>query len=331
MTKYLLKRLSSTLNLTGVLLLAFVLSSPVVAGIYSSLGERGVKTSAGFRALPNSSRSATTDFHSYSNPNDIKVRHLDLDLGVDFEQKILKGTAVLTLERVSQKNSVLILDTRALNISKVEASEEGRSFNDTEFTLGSSDPVLGAPLTIRLPESATRVRIHYSTSPGASGLQWLGPQQTAGKREPFLFTQSQAIHARSWIPLQDTPQVRLTYTAHVRTPSRLLAVMSAENNPNARRDGDYRFRMTQAIPSYLIALAVGDLRFRPLGRRTGVYAEPPVIEKAAREFIDTEKMVAATERLYGPYRWVHAAQLSLRRHGKPQAHVCHADHTGRRP
>lgn len=251
-----------------------------------------------------SSQTAAQDFHSYSNPQEVKVRHLDLNLYVDFKRKVLEGTADLLFQRASGKaGAPLILDTRALSIKRVEASADGKRFQETEFTLGPSDAVLGAPLTIRLPESATRVRVHYATSPGASGLQWLEPPQTAGKKSPFLFTQSQAIHARSWIPLQDSPQVRLTYTAHVRTWRGLLAVMSAENEMGAVADGDYSFRMTQAIPSYLIALAVGDLRFRSLGRRTGVYAEPPVIEKAAREFADTEKMMEATERLYGPYRW----------------------------
>lgn len=252
----------------------------------------------------NPSQKAAQDFHSYSNPQEIRVRHLDLDLDVNFERKILKGTATLSFERLSQKSDAsLILDTRALNISKVEASADGKSFQNTEFTVGSTDAVLGAPLTIRLPERAAHVRIHYSTSPNASGLQWLEPAQTAGKKYPFLFTQSEAIHARSWIPLQDSPQVRVTYTAHVRTPQHLLAVMSAENDASAKPDGDYSFRMTQPVPSYLIALAVGDLQFKSLGHRTGVYAEPPVIEKAAREFVDTEKMIETTERLYGPYRW----------------------------
>ncbi len=245
---------------------------------------------------------AATDFHSYANPAAVRVRHLDLDWDVLFEEKILKGTAVLTVERVSQ-NQPLILDTRNLNIEKVETSADGANYSPATFSVGSVDKILGAPLTIPLPEKANRVRIHYSTSPGASGLQWLEPSQTAAKKDPFVFTQSEAIHARSWIPLQDTPQVRVTYTARVRTPHRLLAVMSAENDWRTPRDGDYQFTMRQPIPSYLIALAVGDLQFRPLGRRTGVYAEPQVVDKAATELNDTEKMVLATERLYGPYRW----------------------------
>lgn len=242
------------------------------------------------------------DYHSYANPSAVRVRHVDLDWEVLFDQKILKGSATLTVERTSQTEP-LILDTRDLSIERVETSANGTSYSSGMFTVGATDKILGAPLTIPLPAGATRVRIHYSTSPGASGLQWLAPPQTAGKKDPFMFTQSQAIHARSWIPLQDTPSVRVTYNARVRTPRNLLAVMSAENDVSAPRDGDYSFRMRHPIPSYLIALAVGDLRFRSLGRRTGVYAEPQVIARAASELSDTERMVAATERLYGPYRW----------------------------
>ncbi len=209
----------------------------------------------------------------------------------------------MTVERAVPGAARLILDTRALVIAKVEASADGKRFRDTKFSSGEADKVFGTALIISLPAGATHVRVRYSTSPGASGLQWLEPAQTAGKQHPFLFTQSQAIHARSWIPLQDSPQVRVTYAARVRTPRGLLALMSAENSPRINPRGLYSFRMTQPIPSYLIALAVGDLRFRSLGRRTGVYAEPSVIERAAREFVDTERMIEATERLYGPYRW----------------------------
>jgi leukotriene-A4 hydrolase len=247
---------------------------------------------------------AVLDVHSYANPADVRVRHVDLDLEVVFAQKIFKGTTVLTVERVSSnKHSPLILDTRNLKIEKVETAANGTSYQPANFKLAAPDAILGSALTIALPEQVSQVRIHYSTDPSASGVQWLEPAQTAGKKDPFVFTQSQAIHSRSWIPLQDTPQVRVTYNARIHTPRHLLAVMSAENDSRTPRDGDYQFRMRQPIPSYLIALAVGDLSFRSLGRRTGVYAEPSVIDKAASEFSDTEKMVEATERLYGPYRW----------------------------
>jgi len=248
------------------------------------------------------SQSAAQDYHSYSNPQDVRVRHLDLAWDVSFEKKVLNGTAVLLIDRIN-KQAPLILDTRHLNIDKVETSPNGSKYSETKFDLGKSDAILGAPLTIQLPANAKYVRVSYSTNPDASGLQWLEPAQTAGKKEPFMFTQSESIHARSWIPLQDSPQVRVTYTARVRTPRNLLAVMSAENDASTPRDGDYSFRMPQAVPSYLIALAVGDLSFRSVGRRTGVYAEPSVVDKAASEFSDTEKMVEATEKLYGPYRW----------------------------
>jgi leukotriene-A4 hydrolase len=275
-----------------------------VAPVHSFQAGAGRRNKTARNQSKNGDMSSVKDVHSYSNPQEIRVRRLDLDLTVDFPAKVLRGTATLGFERLAQgSRAPLVLDTRALVISKVEASGDGKTFTETQFALGPTDAVLGAPLTIQLPADADRVRINYETSPGASGLQWLDPQQTAGKRYPFIFTQSEAIHARSWIPTQDTPQVRVTYTARVRTPPELLAVMSAENDSRTPRDGDYSFSMTQPIPSYLIALAVGDLRFRSLGRRTGVYAEPPVIDKAASEFADTEKMVEATEKLYGPYRW----------------------------
>lgn len=241
------------------------------------------------------------DVHSYSNPEQVRVSHVDLDLEVMFDRKVLKGTSTLTLER--KGDYPLILDTRDLKIIKTEASNDGSNFTPVQFTLGEADKILGAPLTIQLPAQAAKVRIEYETSPHASGVQWLEPAQTAGKKHPYVFTQSQAIHARSWIPLQDSPGVRVTYSARIRTPKELRAVMSAEQDPNAPRNGDYRFEMTNAIPAYLIALAAGDVSFKSLGPRTGVYTEPALLEKAAREFEDAEKMVEATEKLYGPYRW----------------------------
>ncbi|HQU86631.1 MAG TPA: M1 family metallopeptidase [Pyrinomonadaceae bacterium] len=247
------------------------------------------------------------DIHSFSNPQETTVKHVALDWTVSFEDKTIKGSATLTVERqppITTRLGYLTLDTRDLKIEKVETSTSGKTFTATEFSLGETDKFLGTPLKITMPSGVKFVKIYYSTSPNASGLQWLSPEQTAGKKQPFMFSQAQAIHARSFIPLQDSPGVRVTYSARVRTPKNLLAVMSASgNSQTSARNGDYSFEMTTPIPTYLIAIAVGDLKFKSLGARTGVYSEPSMLEKSAYELADTEKMVTATEKLYGPYRW----------------------------
>jgi leukotriene-A4 hydrolase len=238
------------------------------------------------------------DYHSFANPESIKVTHLNLDLTVDFVKKFLVGTAQLDLQKVDSNSTLLILDTRDLTINSVTAMGK-----EVKFDLASGDSFLGAALTIEVPVDADSVVISYQTSPKASGVQWLTPEQTAGKKHPFLFTQAQAIHARSFIPLQDSPQVRMTYEATIRTPKELLAVMSASNDPDTERDGVYEFSMPQPIPSYLIALAVGDLHFKSMGKRTGVYSEKGILDAAADEFSDTESMLIATEKAFGPYSW----------------------------
>ena len=245
------------------------------------------------------------DAHSYANTDAFRSVHVALDLSADFDRKRLAGHADVTLDRLQLDAREVVLDTRSLTINKVELLDAQPTV--LEFSLGAVDKTLGAPLRIALPQKLgdrrIKVRVTYETSPDASGLQWLAPAQTAGKKQPFLFSQSQAIHARSWIPLQDTPQVRITYDARIRTPKQLLAVMSAANDPNTPRDGDYRFEMPQPVPSYLIALGIGDFVFKPIGARTGVYAEPAQLDAAVNEFADTEAMLTTCEKLFGPYRW----------------------------
>ncbi len=258
---------------------------------------------AGTGAAQRAARIVGTEYpadpHSFSNPNEVVVQHLDLDLSVNFPEKKLVGVASLVVENRTG-GSELKLDARDLRISRVTLDTE---MAPTTYTLGDAQEGLGQPLSIQVQPGTRRVNIEYETSPGAAALQWLDPMQTAGRRWPFLFTQSQAILARTWIPLQDTPAVRFTYNATIRTPQPLIALMSAENPTEPRADGIYRFEMPQAIPSYLMALAVGEIAFRPLGETAGVYAEIPVVEKAAWELADTPKMIAAAEALYGPYRW----------------------------
>lgn len=238
------------------------------------------------------------DPHSFARPAEARVEHLSLDLTADFTAKKLHGRASLRIASAPGA-SELHLDTRDLTIEKVTLDDGA----ETTFTLGEADPVLGRELTIAITPTTQVVHVDYATSPQAAALQWLEPRQTAGGKQPFLFTQSQAILARTWVPCQDTPGVRMTYDATVHVPTELLAVMSAENTPEKNSEGVYRFKLEQPIPSYLLALAVGDLAFRSIGDRTGVYAEPSVVEKAAWEFADTETMVEKVEALYGPYRW----------------------------
>jgi aminopeptidase N len=240
---------------------------------------------------------SVVDPHSFANLDDVTVRHLSLDLEIDFEQRQLHGHA--TLELADHVANHLVLDTRDLDIERVRLDDG----TDVDIILGEEDPLLGRSLTVPITPETVRVTVHYSTRPEAEALQWLPPELTAGGEHPFLFSQSQAILARTWVPCQDSPAVRMTYDATLRVPAGLMAVMSATNGIEAHDDGVYTFSMRQPIPSYLLALAVGDLEFRPLGPRTGVYAEPPVVAAAAWEFADTERMMDAAERLYGPYRW----------------------------
>jgi leukotriene-A4 hydrolase len=243
------------------------------------------------------------DPYSYAQPDEVRVSHLDLQLKLDFAQRQLDAQATLTLDWKDPKATTLVLDTRDLNISSVDAVDAGGKSTALKFTLAPRDKQLGSKLTIQTPQRPHEVRIVYTTSPAASGLQWLPPAQTADKKQPFMFSQSESIHARSWVPLQDSPAIRFTYDAHVTAPQDTRVAMSAPNDPKHPLNGDFSFSQTHPIPSYLLAIAAGDLDVRETGPRSAVYAEPSVVGKAAHEFEDTEKMIQTAEKLYGPYRW----------------------------
>ncbi len=254
-------------------------------------------------AAPVNAVSRSHDESSYAEPDKVVIKDLALDLNVDFDQKRIGGTATYTLEWKDKSAKQLLLDTRELSIEKIEALAADGTAMPLQFVLAPADKVFGSRLSIEAPQQPASVRITYRTAPTASGLQWLEPAMTEGKQLPFMFSQSQAIHARSWVPLQDTPSVRFTYSAHVTSRPDVMVLMSADNDPQAARDGDYSFKMPQPIPSYLLAIAAGDLVFEPISGRSGVWAEPTMVAKAAKEFEDTEKMIGAAETLYGDYRW----------------------------
>jgi aminopeptidase N len=240
------------------------------------------------------------DIHSYAKPLEARVTHVALDLAVDFAAKRVGGTATLDIEAKPGIRQV-VLDDKGLEISAI-ASADGKPL---PYTVGAADATLGAPLTVDIGD-ARKIVVTYKSAPDSGALQWLTPEQTAGKKHPYLLSQGQAIENRSWIPTQDSPGVRQTWEAKITVPQPLTAVMSAPRagEPAASgRSTQFSFKMDKPVAPYLIAIAVGDLAFRDLGPRTGVWTEPAMLDQAAAELADTEKMVAAAETLYGPYEW----------------------------
>src|SRR5690606_30841320 len=289
---------------------ALLLTLAMTAAASGCSGEQAgtADPSANAKASPASAR--RHDENSYSEPEKVRIADLALDLALDFDARRLSGTATYTLEWTDPKAAQLVLDTRDLEIRKVEGEADG-AWSGLKYALAEADPVFGSKLTIEAPQRNAKIRVTYATSPQASGLQWLEPSMTEGGQLPFMFSQSQAIHARSWVPLQDTPGVRFTYSAHVTSRPDVMVLMSADNDPAAPRDGDYSFRMPQPIPSYLLAIPAGDLVFKPISARSGVWAEPTMVDRAVAEFEDTEQMIATTEKLYGAYRWERYDMLVL--------------------
>ncbi len=238
--------------------------------------------------------------HSYARPQEAVVKHLDLDITVNFDEHKIAGQARYKIDN-KQGVDTIVFDARQLTIEKVTLNKENEK--TTDYLLGPSKPHMGRPLKVVISPETDWVNINYKTSPQAGALQWLKPQQTADENAPYLFTQSQPILARTWIPCQDAPGIRYTYEARVEVPEGMMAVMSAANPIKKNEEGVYHFKMKQPIPSYLMALAVGNIEYKKLSKRTGVYSEPSVVEDAAYELAKMEDMMKAAEELYGPYRW----------------------------
>jgi aminopeptidase N len=239
------------------------------------------------------------DPHSYSRPAEAVITHLNWEAEVDMKQKVIRATATYDIENKKGVDTIF-LDARNLKIKQVSRDDrEG----ELGYELKEKNDVMGASLAIPITPQTKTISITYETTEGADALQFLDPEQTAGKKHSFLFTQSQAILARTWIPVQDSPGIRFSYDAKVKVPQGMLALMSAENPTEVNADGVYEFTMDQPVPSYLMALAVGNLVFEPIGEETGVYAEPELIKSAAHEFADMQDMVDTAEALYGEYRW----------------------------
>jgi leukotriene-A4 hydrolase len=247
------------------------------------------------------------DTHTYARPEIARVVDVALDLRADFQAKTLAGTATLDILAAPGANEV-ILDVRNLDIQDVRDA----TGQPLRFVVGENDAIKGQPLTVYFPAFAANERrkivIRYATRPDAAALQWLSPAQTAGGAKPYLFSQGQAILTRTWVPTQDSPGIRQTYSARITAPEDLTVVMSADHltpqgEPASAGWKSWRFRMNNPIPPYLMAIGVGDIAFAPFDERTGVWAEPSRLQAAASELQPTAQMVDEAEKLYGPYRW----------------------------
>jgi aminopeptidase N len=241
------------------------------------------------------------DVHSFARPLEARVHHVALDLDVNFDTRRIGGKATLDIDRRPDAKEI-ILDDNGLEI---QAVTDGLG-KPLAWKAGAKVGKLGAPLAIALRPDTKRIAIRYSSAHDSGALQWLTPEQTAGKKRPYLFSQGQAIENRSWIPTQDSPAIRQTWEATIHVPAGLTAVMSAPRSAQPITQGGeslFKFRMEHSVAPYMIALAVGDLAFKSLGPRSGVWTEPAMLDAAAAELSDTEKMISAAEKLYGPYRW----------------------------
>ena len=240
------------------------------------------------------------DPYSYAQPQIARVTHVALDLDLDFAKQQVSGTATLGIVAQPEARS-LVLDSDGLQIASV-TDEAGTKL---PFELGTVEAGKGAPLTVAMG-TARKITITYAATK-AEALQWLAPEQTAGKKQPYLFSQGQPTLNRGWIPTQDSPGIRQTWDARITAPKALTVVMSglSAGAPEAAGPGKhvFRFSMNKPVAPYLIAIAAGDIAFKSLGKRTGVWAEPAMLDAAAAELADSEKMVEAAEALYGPYRW----------------------------
>lgn len=233
--------------------------------------------------------------HSYSNFDEITLDSLHLALSIDFRKHQLSGSASWAI--TSSEADTAVLDIRNMDVEKVQVDGA-----DVKYVLTSEHPIFGQGLKIPIQKGSKNIEVFYSTREDAQALQWMSPEQTAGK-QPFLFTQSQAILARTWVPCMDVPSNRFTYTASIQCDTPFRVLMSAEN-PEARdENGFFQFRMKERIPSYLLALAAGNLEYKAYDERCGVFAEPVVLDKAFAELKDLPAMIEAAESLYGEYRW----------------------------
>ena len=261
------------------------------------------------------------DPNTLSNYNNWKTKHTIADLAIDFKKQRLAGTVTLKLESITEKESEeIILDTSFLDVSSVKVNGKAAESWKVE---DRSEPY-GSPLSVSVPGGAakgtiTAVEIALSTTDKCTALQWFTPAQTSNKKYPYMFSQCQAIHNRSIFPCQDTPDVKSTYDFRIRSPLPVIAsgLSTGASNFKHGTDGEagtllYSFHQGIPMPSYLFALASGDIATASIGPRSLVSTGPEELSDAKWELeADTEKFIEIAEKLIFPYQWTQYNVLVL--------------------
>jgi len=271
----------------------------------------GIAYGFGFNKTNNVNKYYEKDPSSYGNVDQLKVNHMSLNLKTDFDRKVLSGYVINEIDILDHSAEELILDTKNLVIESIAWLKDEVEEVPLEFTFGETDAVFGQPLNVHftkemLKNAKVTIKINYETTPDCAACQWVEPSQTQGKVFPYLYTQCQTIYARSVVPCQDTPSNKLTYEAEIAVPKELKALMSAiKVGEEPREDGlvAYKFEQKMRIPTYLLALVVGNLKGVQIGPRTTVWSEPEYVDKAAYEFADTEKFIQVAEDYLFEYQW----------------------------
>lgn len=260
-------------------------------------------------ALVNTAMHLHRDPNTLSNYDKFRVTHTSADLSIDFDNKVLKGTVTHTVKSINgTTETAIILDTRFLDVHEVSVNGERSNWE----LLAQSKPyghALKVPLNQAIKGGETlSLRIGVQTTKDGTAVQFLTPVQ-ARSQHPYMFSQCQAINARSIFPCQDTPDVKSTFEFNITSPLPVLASGLAVGSPeaasgNKNNEKVYRFRQDIPIPSYLFAVASGDIVSAPIGPRSVVATGPEGIKAAQWEFEEaTEPYIESIEKIIYPYQW----------------------------
>ncbi|KAL8951086.1 MAG: hypothetical protein Q9222_002926 [Ikaeria aurantiellina] len=267
--------------------------------------------------MASTSTNSPGDPNTLSNYNDFRTTNTVANFEIDFERKRLKGNVILQLDSINDiETKDIILDTSHLHIDDV--SLKGETLSEWQL-LPRSEPY-GSPLKISIDKAVEKGKsieldIKVQTTEKCTALQWLTPAQTSNKKHPYMFSQCQAIHARSLFPCQDTPDVKSTFEFNIRSPLPVIASglptgvvsdsqTSDDKDAAAPKTPLYTFTQSLPIPSYLFALASGDIATALIGPRSTVATGPDELQASQWELSSsTETFIRTAESLIYPYAW----------------------------